>query len=259
MVPVPAESKPHRALHGRGRAYSARRFQLDAGVRMDGLQRTGPARVGALCGWGAAAACVAAAVIGGAMLDGYSHLLHPLALLGAGGVPGGRAFNAAGFVLPGLLAAVAALAMYRRLPRASGWWPRIGARMVLLSALAFAAQGLFPLDLQDLDGPGSGLHASAWLVWWIGFVAGAPLLAVGLRPVRTVTTVAVLPLLAMMLVPQGWTGPALAQRIAFAAWLAWLALAPWQGAAGGSAVADLEAQDDRGQQQGGDVGQDHRP
>jgi len=226
---------------------------------MDGLQRTGPARVGALCGWGAAAACVAAAVIGGAMLDGYSHLLHPLALLGAGGVPGRRAFNAVGFVLPGLLAAMAALAMYRRLPRASGWWPRIGARMVLFSALAFAAQGLFPLDLQDLDGPGSGLHASAWLVWWIGFVAGAPLLAVGLPPVRRLTATGVLLMLAMMLAPQGWVGPAMAQRIAFAAWLAWLALAPWRGAAEGSAVADLEAQDDRGQQEGGDVGQDHRP
>ena len=226
---------------------------------MVGLLKDGPARLGALSGVGAAVACLAAAGIAGVTLEGFSHLDHPLALLGAQGVPGARAFNAVGFVLPGLLAAVVALASYRPLPASAGWWPRIGARMLLLSALAFAAQALFPLDLQDLDGPGSGLHASAWLVWWIGFVAGAPLLAVGLPSVRRLTAAVVLLMLAMMLAPQGWVGPALAQRIAFAAWLAWLALAPWQGAAGGSAVADLEAQDDHGQQEGGDVGQDHRP
>lgn len=142
-------------------------------------------RLQALCGLLGAASCATAIVLGGARLDGFSHALHPVALPGASGVPGALAFNIAGFILPGLLAALVALGLYRALPAAAGWLPRIGARMLLLSALAFTARGLFPLDLGDLDGPGSGLHASAWLSWWIAFVAGAPLLAAGLRQARS--------------------------------------------------------------------------
>lgn len=179
-------------------------------------------------GWAGALACVAAAIAGGMRLDGYSHALHPLALLGAGGVPGALAFNIVGFIVPGAMAAVVALGLYRVLPAAAGWLPRIGARMLLLSALAFAAQGLLPLDLQDLDGPGSGPHASAWLVWWIAFVAGALLLAAGLRRARAVTIAAACVLLGMMFIPSTLLDPPLAQRIALAAWLTWLVLTPWQ-------------------------------
>lgn len=179
-------------------------------------------------GWAAALAGAGATLAAGIRLEGYSHASHPLALLGAGGVPGALAFNVAGFVLPGALAAAVALGLYQTLPAAAGWLPRIGARMLLLSALAFAAQGLAPLDLGDIDGPGSGLHASAWLAWWVAFVAGAPLLAGGLRRVRPITGAAVPVLVAMMLVPPWLLGQPMAQRIALAAWLAWLFLAPWQ-------------------------------
>lgn len=179
-----------------------------------------------LAGWAAALACVAAAVAGGMRLDGYSHALHPLALLGAAGVPGASAFNVAGFIVPGAVAALVALGLYRALPETAGWLPRIGARMLLLSAVAFAAQGLLPLDPQDLDGAGSGLHASAWLAWWVAFIAGAPLLAAGLGRIRVVTIATACVLVAMMLVPQSLLEPPLAQRIAFAAWLAWLAISP---------------------------------
>lgn len=185
-------------------------------------------RLQVICGWVGAGACVAAAVVCGARLEGYSHALHPLALLGASGVPGALAFNVIGFIVPGVLAAVVALGLYSALPANAGWLPRIGARMLLLSALAFAAQGLLPLDPQDLDGPGSGPHASAWLVWWIAFAAGGPLLAVGLRRVRAITLAVVCVLLAMMLIPPTLLDPPFAQRIALVAWLTWLALAPWQ-------------------------------
>lgn len=180
-----------------------------------------------VAGWTGALACVVAAVAGGMWLDGYSHALYPLALLGAAGVPGAAAFNVAGFMVPGAAAALVALGLYRALPATAGWLPRIGARMLLLSALAFAAQGLLPLDPQDLDGAGSGPHASAWMAWWVAFIAGAPLLlASGLGRIRVVTIATACVLLAMMLVPQSLLDPPLAQRIAFAAWLAWLAISP---------------------------------
>ena len=174
--------------------------------------------------WAAVLACAAAAVVGGMRLDGYSHALHPLALLGGRGVPGAAAFNLAGFVVPGVLAALVALGLYRALPAAAGWWPRIGARLLLVSALAFAAQGLLPLDPQDLEGPESGLHASAWMVWWTAFAAGALLSATGARRTRIATIAAACVVLAMMLIPASVLAPVLAQRIAFAAWLLWLPL-----------------------------------
>src|SRR5690606_34737765 len=181
-------------------------------------------RLQSACGWAAAASCTAAVVLGGARLDGSSHAVRPPALLGASGVPGALACNIAGFIIPGLLAAIVALGLYRALPAAAGWLPRIGARMLLLSALAFAAQGLFPLDPQDMDGQASGLHAAAWMIWWIAFVAGAPLLASGLRRIPAVTIAVACGLLAMMFVPPSLLDPPLSQRIAVVAWLLWLAL-----------------------------------
>lgn len=129
-----------------------------------------------------AAACSILAVAGfGMALDGYSHAMHPLALLGARGVPGATAFNLLAFVVPGVLAAAVMLRMRTRLPKQAGWAGGIGAALLLLSALAFAAQGLLPLDPHDLDGPVSQWHATCWTLWWIAFVPGTGLLALGLR------------------------------------------------------------------------------
>ena len=129
-----------------------------------------------------AATCSILAVVGfGVGLDGYSHVMHPLALLGARGIAGATAFNLLGFVVPGLLAAAVTLRMRARLPRQVGWAGGIGAALLLLSALAFAAQGLLPLDPHDLDGPVSQWHATCWTLWWIAFLPGTALLAMGLR------------------------------------------------------------------------------
>ena len=53
---------------------------------------------------------IAAAAIFGAMLDagdgGFSQRTHPLAWLGAQGVPRATMFNLGGFALPGLMAAI---------------------------------------------------------------------------------------------------------------------------------------------------------
>ncbi|WP_149193889.1 DUF998 domain-containing protein [Luteimonas suaedae] len=178
-------------------------------------------------GW-VAALVFAAALLGcGALLEGYSQRWHPVALLGADGVPGAWVFNMAGLVLPGLLAAVVALALYRALPPQAGWLPRIGARLLLLSALAFAAQGVLPLDPRDLDGQAGRLHAAAWMVWWIAFVPGALLLAAGVRGLRLPGIIAACAVAALSVLPVEPLPPALAQRIAFAAWFGWQALAPW--------------------------------
>ncbi|HEY0662553.1 MAG TPA: DUF998 domain-containing protein [Lysobacter sp.] len=179
----------------------------------------------------ALAACASAAIGFGAALEGYSQLQHPLAWLGAHGVARAAAFNALGFVLPGLLAAGAALMLRARLPTDAGWAARIGSGLLLLSTLAFAAQGGFPLDADDLDGPRSQLHATCWSLWWIAFVSGAALLAVavwrvpGWRGYSVRALLATIVALLLVLVPTVLPPP-LAQRLAIGAWFACLVAIP---------------------------------
>lgn len=172
------------------------------------------------------------AMIGfGATLSGYSHVWHPVAVLGAKGVPHAMAFNMFGFVLTGVLAASAALRLRRHVPHDAGWPLRVGTQLILLSALGFVAMGLLPLDPEDLDNPASSLHATAWMLWWVAFVPGALLIALGLRgrhhwrglaraSVVSALLVLFVALLAVELMPAG-----LAQRMGYLGWLGWLCVA----------------------------------
>lgn len=170
---------------------------------------------------------VAAATICGAMLDGYSHREHPLALLGASGVRGALAFNAFAFVLPGLLVALMFWTIRSALPAAANWRARIGTQLATLSALAFAAQGLLPLDPDNLGSQANALHALAWTVWWIAFAAAGVLLAASgpSRGFRRATVVASIAVIALALPPWPGAMAAFAPRLAFLAWFAWVTYA----------------------------------
>ncbi|CAN7221423.1 DUF998 domain-containing protein [Pseudoxanthomonas sp. LjRoot143] len=173
-----------------------------------------------------------AALLGfGLALPGYSQVAHPVAVLGAKGMPNALGFNVLGFVIAGVLAAVTTLGLRRRLPGDAGWRLRVGAQLTLLSALGFVAMGLLPLDPEDLDNPASSLHATAWMLWWVAFVPGALLVALGLRGrpqwrllARTSVVAALLvlfvALLAVELMPAG-----VAQRLGYLGWLGWLCVA----------------------------------
>lgn len=180
------------------------------------------------CGPAALVMFIAAATLCGAMLDGYSHREHPLALLGSVGVPGALAFNVFAFVLPGLLVAIVFWTMRSALPATAGWRARIGTQLAVLSALAFAAQGLLPLDPEDLGGQANALHALAWTVWWIAHAAACVLLASGglARGSRTATLVSLVAVLALALPPWPGAMAAFAPRLAFVAWFVWAA---WTG------------------------------
>lgn len=172
----------------------------------------------------AAFAFAAALAAFGALLPGYSHLAHPVGLPGATGMPHATGFNLIAFVLPGLLAAAVAIAWRGRM-EATTWTARVGAQALLLSSLAFAAQGLLPLDASDLDAGRSRLHAAAWTGWWIAFGVAGALLAAGLRSGPQRGAARAVAWAAAMALPLALAGPALlpaglCQRLAFALWFA---------------------------------------
>ena len=161
----------------------------------------------------------------GAQWPAFSHLRHPVAFAGMQGVVGALLFNTMVFVLPGLLVAIVALRLRLALPAQAGWWSRIGMGLLLISALAFAMQGVLVLDPEHLDAGSSRWHASAWMVWLIAFAAGTALAAtamgrahVSMRVLAMV--VLLLALLGAMVLPVG-----VAQRLAFVGWFGWFWLA----------------------------------
>lgn len=176
-----------------------------------------------LAGWLAAASAVLAALGFAAALPPFSHLQHPLGLLGAPGVPHALAFNLLGFVLPGLLAAFVAVRLRGRLPGTVGRAAPLGVWMLAISALAFAAQGVFTLDPAELDGGRSQWHATAWLLWWLSFAAGSLLLGLGWRRAAFIGLGAAAIVLSAL--PATWLPGPLAQRLLLLAWCAGVVLA----------------------------------
>lgn len=177
--------------------------------------------------WGAALLFAGCVIAFGSALEGYSQTLHPIALLGAQGIAHAPVFNLAGFVLPGLLLAFVGWRLREAQPANAPWSLRIGAWLVMLSALAFAMQGVSRLDPQDLEAASSRLHASVWTLWWVAFAAGAILIAIGRwrgsggpLPAWTgllaATALVMLALLGPLAMPA-----AVAQRAAFAVWFLW--------------------------------------
>jgi len=180
--------------------------------------------------------CWVMAVAGfGLALEEYSQLRHPVALLGATGVPHATAFDVLGFVLPGVLAAFAALAVFGVGSTKAPWSHRVGVQLLFLSGLGFAGLGLFPLDPTDLEARASQWHASAWLLWEVAFIPGA--LALGAAVAARDRALAWLCWgAAGIALVTGFTPllPApLAQRVGFAAWAAWFGIAAgrWPGRA----------------------------
>lgn len=161
----------------------------------------------------------------------YAQLAHPVALLGARGEPHALAFNLLGFLAPGVILAWCAFA-WRSAAAADGWMARIGLQLAMLSALAFAAQGLLPLDPYNLLAPASRLHALAWTLWWVAFVPGALLLAAAFPRGRLAGLACALLLPACALYGVALMPAALAQRVAFTLWFGWwLLIAANRGAA----------------------------
>lgn len=168
-----------------------------------------------------------------ARVPGYVHALHPPALLGAAGMPDAFAWNLLGFVVPGLLAALALHGVYTALRSGgAGGVARVGATLLLISALAFAGQGLVPLRLgQALDAGPARMHIALWMLWWLSALVGYVALTLGNLRRPTSALAALLAGTIMLLALHATVLPlpgGMRERVALAAWFLWIASASWR-------------------------------
>ena len=95
------------------------------------------------------------------------------------------------------------------------------------------ALGLLPLDPADLHNASSSYHATAWMLWWVAFVPGVLLLALGLRGrtgwwgVGRASVLAAVGLLYAVLFAVDTLPAGVAQRLGFGIWWIWVAWAGW--------------------------------
>jgi len=188
----------------------------------------------ARCGLVAGPLFALVVVVFAARWPGYEHGRMPPALLGAWPRADAPWFDLLGYGLCGLLALLAMHALYVALRRAhAGLVARLGATVAQLSALAYIALGVFPLELgQALDEGMGRRHVAAWILWWLAACAGGPLLAAGAMRLRGWRSIALTGLLSAALI--AWAllfapvAIGVSQRIALAAWFGWIACASWQ-------------------------------
>lgn len=201
----------------------------------------GMTRAALHAGWLCGAAFVVALLAFGWLQPGYSHSLHPVDVLGAGGVANARGWNAFGVALPGLLLAVFAVALQRSLHAWEvGAVARIGGWLLMLSGIAFAAGAGWPLRLDDLDGPESKLHVATSMLAWLAWLPSAILLALAMRRYPDWRGISIaggllaLAAIACMGVPlQQWVAAldgrgGAVQRIGLLLYFAWPALLAWR-------------------------------
>ncbi len=174
----------------------------------------------------------------GADHTGFDAARHPVGHLGAVQAPLGWRWNTLGFVLPGLFLFGFSLALESAMrSEGCGRAGRIGTGLLMISALAFAAQGVWHFDLDDELARGTQAHVSALALALLALLAGASFVAASIRrlPRWRMLTVLGQVLAALLLVTLVWppqevfevfhARPGHAQRLILALYFAWFLLA----------------------------------
>lgn len=119
-----------------------------------------------------AIAMLAAALFAAMRVAGWNFGM-PISLAGSSLSKVAQEFNALGFVAPGALMAFQALRSRLTMHQAAKRGERLALWLWMISALAFAAMGVYSLDARvDLDEGSNQWHAVAWYLWWSSAALG---------------------------------------------------------------------------------------
>jgi hypothetical protein len=241
---VPAGAQFKAQLKAQFKAQSEARFERSrtTGIMRSGQLRrwtmaSGVRRIGLHLGWVGGLLFAGAVWFAARELPGYEHARHPVGLLGVAAAPSALVFNLVAYGTAGLAVAGFALALEAELMRRGlGRITRLATGMLLIAGLAFAAQGLLPLDPQDLDGSLSRRHAVAHAIALLAWLPSTALFALALwrapalRGMAWLAAAFALALGGLLVWPAtlwlpGWAAsPGWAQRLLLLAWFLWPAL-----------------------------------
>ena len=183
------------------------------------------------------AACVefwGASFVLGALRPSYSHSVNTISELGARGTPNATMWNIVGFIVPGLLFALAGGAIALSIGREKSVLRTLSSVLLVLSGLAIAGQGAIPAVMTngaaDITSPYTRGHFISSLVsaaaWAIGvLLLGGPMKrSPEWRSFRIVSIVLVLLALVASVALRGALPDGLAQRLGNAVFSTWFVL-----------------------------------
>jgi hypothetical membrane protein len=209
------------------RCGSARQYWLNASEYRTMNSISGPnyaSRFAIFCGIAAPIWFVAALMLFAALRPEYSHLTKAVSELGALGTPNALAWNLLGFGAVGAMVMAFAVG-FGRIARSWASMFTIG-----ISGLGFAAAGLFPADMSDLQSTITKLHIASSILSFAGFISAVVVVGWTLwrrcgwpRFAGAATIFGVIAIASVVArefsIPTG-----LAQRINFVAYLLWVAI-----------------------------------
>jgi hypothetical membrane protein len=179
-------------------------------------------RLPAICGLLAPVWFLIALLAFAAARPDFSHLTKAVSELGAVGAPHGLAWNIVGFGAVGMLIVIFAAGIWRQAQAP------LAASLIAVSGIAFAAAGVFPADMSNLNADTTRLHILASLVSFAAFAAAVPVMGwslwrAGFRRFAVFAIAFGVAAVASVLLRESGIPPGLAQRINFLAYLAWIA------------------------------------
>jgi hypothetical membrane protein len=143
----------------------------------------------------AATLLFAAAVIGFAALrPEYSHLTKAVSELGDVGAPNALAFNLLGYILPGLLLALAGWGVGRFVTPRGVWLPLL----LAVEGVSIAFAGVFPADMEHPDALTTRLHVAGSTAGLVFPIAWLPAAIAAWRTQRTIALVGLLAVAAFL-------------------------------------------------------------
>lgn len=161
-----------------------------------------------------------------ALRPDYSHFTKAVSELGAWGAPNMWGFNVLGYMLPGLLLAFCGWRIARGVKPHALVLPAL----LIFSALGVSLAGAFPADMADRGSTTTLLHLTGSLSSLLLWLPALIWLAVAARATHAAlmwTCLAALALSIGAFTLYSFLYPGLVQRIMFALYFGWFALAAW--------------------------------
>ncbi len=191
-------------------------------------------RVVGFLGIGAWVLFWAASVVLGALRPSYSHVVNTISELGAVGTPHAAAWNVLGFIVPGLLLALAGATIARTASPQPSLSRTLATVLLVICGLAVAGQGVMPAEMTngvaDVASTSTQGHFIGSLISGAAWALGALLLVGPMkrnpnwRSLSIVSAVLVVLTLVASLTLRGTLPDGLAQRIGNAFFCVWVIL-----------------------------------